>query len=382
MMSWPKRTAAGLLVLLLLLLTVLAQAAITATNKVSDVRGTKHNFSATPDGTTTPSGGKVPARTIKASTETQVCVFCHTPHNAESGALGTAPNTYSAPLWNRKLSQETYQTYDSSSMNAASAELSAGPGGGSKLCLSCHDGTMGVDKVGVLNGVKNATISMASGTSPVKMPGDSSTGFTRNIGVELKADHPISFTYDSALATADGELRAPDGVAVGNRVAGTTPPKLPLDKSQMQCTTCHDPHLRDNATGNGNAKFLRANRFQVSQPTGGGFNATNDIICLACHDKGGVSWAYSAHANRNVASHTYKATAAQQREFPSSLDTPANTNPEVWQVSCLNCHDTHTVQGARRLLREGTDSTSSPKAGGNSAIEETCYMCHTTSAAS
>jgi len=381
-MSWPKRTAAGLLVLLLLLLTVLAQAAITATNKVSDVRGTKHNFSATPDGTTTPSGGKVPARTIKASTETQVCVFCHTPHNAESGALGTAPNTYSAPLWNRKLSQETYQTYDSSSMNAASAELSAGPGGGSKLCLSCHDGTMGVDKVGVLNGVKNATISMASGTSPVKMPGDSSTGFTRNIGVELKADHPISFTYDSALATADGELRAPDGVAVGNRVAGTTPPKLPLDKSQMQCTTCHDPHLRDNATGNGNAKFLRANRFQVSQPTGGGFNATNDIICLACHDKGGVSWAYSAHANRNVASHTYKATAAQQREFPSSLDTPANTNPEVWQVSCLNCHDTHTVQGARRLLREGTDSTSSPKAGGNSAIEETCYMCHTTSAAS
>ncbi|OWW19638.1 hypothetical protein AYR66_09100 [Noviherbaspirillum denitrificans] len=184
------------------------------------------------------------------------------------------------------------------------------------------------------------------------------------------------------MANADGELRVPDGVNVGNRVGGTTPPKLPLDKSQMQCTTCHDPHLRDNATGNGNAKFLRLNRFQVAQPGGGAFNATNDIVCLACHDKGGVAWAYSAHANRDVASHTYKAAAAQQREFPSSSDTPANTNPEVWQVSCLNCHDTHTVQGAKRLLREGTDSTNSPKTGGNSAIEETCYQCHTTSTGS
>jgi hypothetical protein len=40
------------------------------------------------------------------------------------------------------------------------------------------------------------------------------------------------------------------------------------------------------------------------------------------------------------------------------------------------------VQGARRLLREGTDSTAIPKAGGKSAIEETCYQCHATLAQS
>jgi hypothetical protein len=34
------------------------------------------------------------------------------------------------------------------------------------------------------------------------------------------------------------------------------------------------------------------------------------------------------------------------------------------------------VQGARRLLREGTDSLAVPKAGGASALEETCYQCH------
>jgi hypothetical protein len=42
----------------------------------------------------------------------------------------------------------------------------------------------------------------------------------------------------------------------------------------------------------------------------------------------------------------------------------------VWKASCLNCHDTHTVQGARRLLREGTDSTAVPKTGGNPALEQ------------
>ena len=48
----------------------------------------------------------------------------------------------------------------------------------------------------------------------------------------------------------------------------------------------------------------------------------------------------------------------------------------MWRASCLNCHDTHTVQGARHLLREGTDSLVSPKTGGNAALEETCYTCH------
>lgn len=381
-MARGRHFAVAAVVLLLLLLTVLAQAAITTTDKISDVRGTRHNLSAVPDGSATPSGGTVPNRSVKASSETQVCVFCHTPHEAESIAFGSGGNAYGAPLWNRKLSGQTYAPYSSSSMDAADADLAVAPGGSSKLCLSCHDGTMGIDKVNVLNGARNVTVAMSGSASPVIMPGNATTGFTRNLGTDLKSDHPISFTYDAALASSDGELRTPDGAIVGTRASGTTPPKLPLEKGQMQCTTCHDPHLRDRATGNGNAKFLRMNRFQVTQPAGGNFNATNDIICLACHDKGGVSWAFSAHANSTVATQLYKPAAAQQREFPSSLDSPANTNPPVWQVSCLNCHDTHSVQGTRRLLREGTDSTAIPKAGGNSALEETCYQCHTTTAES
>jgi Doubled CXXCH motif (Paired_CXXCH_1) len=384
MMRLRTRFAAAFFILAILIVGNLARAQIAPTNKISDVRGTKHNFSAVPDGSATPSGGTVPVRDVKATSETQVCVFCHTPHEAETISFGGASTALGAPLWNRKLSGQTYTLYSSTSMEADAAELATQPGGSSKLCLSCHDGTMGIDKVNALNGAKNATIAMSTqagpAPSPVRIPGNSATGFTRNLGTDLSADHPISFTYNAALANLDGELRNPDGTLVGNRVAGATKPKLPLENNQMQCSTCHDPHLRDKTTTNGNAKFLRMNRFQVTQPVGGAFSDTNDIICLACHDKGGSAWAFSAHANSLVATQSYTPEAAKQREFPSTLGVPANANPPVWQVGCLNCHDTHTVQGARRLLREGTDSAAKPKIGGAAALEETCYQCHTTSA--
>lgn len=385
MIAWSRHVLTGGVTALLLALTVLAHADVAVTNKISDVRGTKHNLSAAADNSSTPSGGKVPVRTIKANAETQVCVFCHTPHEAESIQFGTGSTKLGAPLWNRALSGQSYTPYTSSSMEADATEMAAAPGGSSKLCLSCHDGTMGIDKVNLLNAARNVNIPMANGlVSPVKMPsGAATTGFTRDLGTDLRGDHPISFTYDSTLASRDGELRGPDGTIVGNRARGSTPPKMPLENGQMQCATCHDPHLRDKTTANGNAKFLRMNRFQVAQPSGGSFNPTNDIICLACHNKGGISWAYSTHANSNMSSQLYKDTAAQLREFPSSLDGVSGvTNPKVWQVACLNCHDTHTVQGSRRLLREGTNGAGTPKAGGTSAIEETCYQCHTTSAAS
>lgn len=318
--------------------------------KISDVSGTKHNLSASGPGT------------VKATSETQICVFCHTPHAAES-----IPG---APLWNRKLSQATtYVPYNSSSIEAAISALDERPGGSSKLCLSCHDGTMALGNVNVLSGQANQTIALGGagpgGTMPIGA--GTTTGFTRNLGVNLTNDHPISFTYDSALAARDGELRVPDGTTVGTRSPGVKP-KLPLEAGQVQCSSCHDPHLRETDPLKGAAKFLRFNRFQEVTPTGGSFSETGDIFCIACHDKAGQTWALSAHANPLVANELYNATASTLREFPANLP--------VWRASCMSCHDTHSVQGTRRLLREGTDSAAVPKAGGNSAIEETCYQCH------
>ncbi|MBF0181841.1 MAG: hypothetical protein HQM03_17630 [Magnetococcales bacterium] len=338
--------------------------------RISDVRRTKHNLSATDY-----SGG--PQRTVKAVSETQICVFCHTPH------AGTQAAGVPTPLWNRTLSTATYtKTYESASIDADVNELRSGPGGTSKLCLSCHDGTVAIGAVNVLGGKVPPTIGMSgTGTGGVMPAGSgATTGFTRNLGVDLSNDHPISFTFNAALATADGELRSPPYTSgttliMGNAAPGVNPrPLAPLDNNQVQCASCHDPHIRDPAETD-SIKFLRLNRFQKVAPVGSTFSQSADIICLACHDKGKNAWAESAHANTTSASLVYKSgvgSPAEAREFPA--------NAKVWEMACLNCHDSHTVAGSRRLLREGTDSTATPvKQGGNPAIEETCYQCHTTS---
>ncbi|NMG31971.1 cytochrome c3 family protein [Aromatoleum evansii] len=350
-----------------------------AQNTNANVKGTKHNLSATGPGS------------VKAATQNQICVFCHTPHAANA----TAP----APLWNRKIGgatndtntyAATYTPYTSNSLDAEDVLNNSPigePGGASKLCLSCHDGSIAIGTVANSPGSgTTGSIPMAAGVDKMPVGAGTTTGFTRNLGTDLRNDHPISFTFNDTLATRDGELRSPPYVTGGKTVVGVrssgVKPMLPLDhEGKLQCTSCHDPHLTA-------SKFLRLNRFQKNASAGTEFSPTNDQICLGCHDRNKdgegnayLAWSNSAHANSDVATYSYKGPAATQREFP---DGGANGSPiiKVWEAGCLNCHDTHTVQGSRRLLREGTDSTTSPKAGGNPAIEETCYQCHTTTTAS
>ncbi|WP_018989493.1 cytochrome c3 family protein [Aromatoleum toluclasticum] len=349
----------------------------------SKISNTKHNLSSSGSGT------------VKATTESQICVFCHTPHAANTAAP--------APLWNRTLSSATYTPYTSNSLDAQTifGALSQ-PGGSSKLCLSCHDGTMAIGTVGVLGGKSNVSVTMggtdAGGTMPAG-PQGATSGFTRNLGIDLRNDHPISFTYNETLANADGELRHMDaqqrspagsGTVIGIRSAGYKP-LLPLQPTgtagagQVQCTTCHDPHLDV-------PKFLRLNRLQTVNPAGGPFLPASDQICLGCHEKLSTAWAQSSHASQTIADETYKTDAANRREFLLG----GKASIQVWEAGCLNCHDTHAVQGSRRLLREGvlggTGGTGAGayKLGGDSgaapnsvsAIEETCYQCHTDSAGS
>ncbi|MBI5451715.1 MAG: hypothetical protein HY940_10210 [Gammaproteobacteria bacterium] len=338
----------------LLTVTGLAVAA-----SMADIRNTKHNFSAL----VVPSAVN---RTASASTESQICAFCHTPHGATD-----APK---APLWNRQLSGATYIPYSSTSIDATDLGQ---PGGKSKLCLSCHDGTIALGSVNVLNRVENPQIgftgTQSDGTIP-EGPHGASTGFTRRLGVDLRNDHPISFTFDAAQAARDTELYTPATVAhLANRDAKQgIKPTLPLEDNKVECISCHDPHVRSDVPGE-NIKFLRVNRFQQQPPVQGQFDAKNDLICLGCHNKEG--WAGSAHAHPAVADEHYQSAAAQLREFPD--------NTQVWRAACLNCHDPHTVQGSRRLLREGTDGPVTVtnqgaryKQGGNPAIEEVCWACH------
>ena len=344
--------------------------------RISDVRNTKHNFSST-DLPSILGGGDT--RDVKADTESEICVFCHTPHGANVGAPG--------PLWNRELSGATYNTYNSGSLDATGEGIALDqPDGVSKLCLSCHDGTIAIGNVRNRAGSggfqASAITTTGTGPSGEMAPGEGiNTGFTRYLGTDLANDHPISLTFDSALADADGEMRYPDAeshlvVRQGGN-GNTTDVPLEFDAGtatggKVQCNSCHDPHIRSTDPAE-NIKFLRLNRLQKAEPTGTAFSKDNDIICLACHNKAG--WVESAHANAQVANEMYTNAAAQVREFP--------LNTQVWETACLACHDTHTVEGSRRLLREGTDGPTIPsssgypiKQGGNAAIEEACYACH------
>ncbi len=370
-----------------------------AAGRISDVLNTKHNFAAgfepeLPNGDT---------RLVKASDENQTCIFCHTPHGKPANDPGF--------LWNRNLDVGPYTLYGSTSMDATPGQ----PGLKSKMCLSCHDGTLALSTLAVYTDTSvqpsrteiDATVPMvglaSDGTMPAGVGVDS--GYTRDLGTDLSNDHPIGFTYDSTLASADGELVDPDTVDyLGPRVGAgpvqrnqglgqagapadapfqtATRLAAPLEPTQnvwqdddttyarlltggaLECTTCHDPHLRssDNSI---NIKFLRLNRIQKAQPAAT-FDKDRDINCLACHQKAG--WPRSVHAHAQVADEVYSDEEMDRQELPRGT--------QVWETACTACHDPHTVAGAPRLLREGTDDTNVPKQGGNAASEATCYQCH------
>mgnify|MGYP000937361331 CR=1 FL=1 len=222
--------------LALVLVAVLGRAGTVHAERVSDVRNTKHNLSA----------GS--ANSVRATTETQICVFCHTPHGATPGVT---------PLWNRRLSGSTYTVYTSSSLDANAIQGALDqPGGSSKLCLSCHDGTVAVNSFG---GVTGTTMISAA----------------NNLGNNLKRSHPIGFTYDTALSTADGSLFDPATktatIGSGTQTKTGTIASVLLYGGKMECDSCHDVHNTFTVGGAGTGLVK-------VDPSG-------SKICLTCHNK-------------------------------------------------------------------------------------------------
>jgi predicted CXXCH cytochrome family protein len=173
----------------------------------------------------------------------QVCVTCHDSRNANSAAAAAV-----APMWNHEASTRTYAVYGSATMKAAVGQ----PGPVSRLCLSCHDGTVAIDSYGGKTGTQYI-------------------GAAANLGTTLLDDHPIGFPYDSALAAADGSLFDPTARTVTIGLAGQSQTgaltALLLYNGQLECTSCHDVHNAFTVAESGLLKMDRAH------------------ICQACHNK-------------------------------------------------------------------------------------------------
>jgi predicted CXXCH cytochrome family protein len=258
---------------------------------VQDVANTRHNLSTSGPGT------------VKSTSVTQVCVFCHTPHNAQPDA----------PLWNRQMSGASYTPYTSTTLQSAPPAI---PTGKSKLCLACHDGTVALSAM--VNPPTGVTI----------LPGDpiletlQALGARGNLDTDLANDHPISFAYSTALPNP--ELIDPP------------PADLPLEGGEVQCTTCHDPH---EATLN---PFLHRTTI-----------GTDPLyLCTSCHDRKSPTlawtWAASSHATSTATPSVGNPWADRRTEWQGT---------NVAENGCLNCHTPHSAAAPPRLLKNVEENT-------------------------
>ncbi len=217
---------------------------------------------------------------VRAQAERQVCIFCHAPHNT-SGLR---------PLWNREVPAANYRIYRSSTLDAKPGQ----PTGASKLCLSCHDGTIALGSV-------------LSRADRIQMrTGDFMPAGLTNLGTDLSDDHPVSFFYTASLAVEDGQLADPHAL----------PHEIRLEANgELQCTACHDAHNN----------------------TYGDFLVTPDEfgeLCTSCHRMNGWPGASHRQSSASVAGHSEGAW-------------PYET---VAQNACRSCHRPHTAGGRERLL--------------------------------
>jgi predicted CXXCH cytochrome family protein len=173
----------------------------------------------------------------------EVCLTCHNP-SMGGGTAGVASQ------WNHTLSSQTYPLYSSPTLKSTVGQ----PGVGSKLCLSCHDGTVALDSFGGLTGSQFISAK-------------------NNIGTTLKDDHPIGLLYNTALAVQNGTLFDPSTKSVTIGSGGTlktgTVDSIMLFSGQLECSSCHDVHNKFTADTTGLIKV----------------STTGSAICAACHNK-------------------------------------------------------------------------------------------------
>jgi predicted CXXCH cytochrome family protein len=246
------------------------------------------------------------------------CTFCHAPHSGLGGVT---------PLWNQTLSQATYTTYNSTT-NHQTGNTKPPLGVTSSLCLSCHDGTVAVGQTAVFG-----KIAMSGAMAPVDSFGQTLTG-----------SHPFS------LITPIKD--APDLVASVAAQGTTADPlqKVKLINGNIECTSCHDPHVQ--------GTDAVAQNFLVRDSSSG-------QMCLACHDPNRVvqgqinpltGWSNGIH---------------QSAANKVAVEAHVGSYPSVAQNACTSCHTEHNGGSPARLLRPATPATP-----GVDSVTQSCVTCH------
>ena len=233
------------------------------------------------------------------------CAYCHAPHTGMNG------------LWNQKLTTQSYTVYHSDTEKNRGTQPVLGDD--SNECLSCHDGTVAVGN----------TVAYGQVTTSGSM-------YSKDVfGSQMQPSHPFSLVLplrDNIDLVASLASKGKTGDPTG---------AIKLIHGNVECTTCHDPHVEDKDPVSWN--FL-------VRPS------TNGQMCLACHDptrrlSGKINpladWAASAHA------------LSTDKISPQA---GLGSYTTVVAAACIGCHAPHNAGSSARLLR-----------GQN---EQDCIACH------
>lgn len=219
-----------------------------------DIKNTKHNLSASG---MQYSGGA-------ASTETQLCKFCHTPHGSQAYMVGGGAKFVS--LWGHDTTQATYN----------GETVTANNGGGSTFaCLSCHDGTVAINaNTSVYDGVsatsdKRETALGAMNTLTGLIEGGMLVSGQKGV---TNSNHPVNKLYKDVTYPTRYVANATASAQGIRFFSGTT---VTTDK-YIQCSSCHAVHGGEIATATpglyDNAMLLRV-------------TTNGSALCFACHLK-------------------------------------------------------------------------------------------------
>ncbi len=194
---------------------------------VAGVQGSVHDFSAY-----VWSGG-------------QICEACHAPHGFAGGV--------DAPLWNHEVTSTTFTLYSSPTLWESTVQPE--PGSISRLCLSCHDGTVAIDSFGgSTGGTYMDDINAAA-----------------NLGTDLSNDHPVGILWNHQGDEQRNCTECHDvfslNMGVKNVKFYPVPNNPSLPNFRLECGTCHDVH-----DGGPEPKLLRV-------------TMKGSALCQQCHGK-------------------------------------------------------------------------------------------------
>lgn len=227
----------------------------------ASIVNSKHDLSA---GSTV--GGVAASYTLGSST--QICIYCHAPHNAN----------LSLPLWNRtNPSGAGFTLYSGVGMANVSFKTGLTSDSTSLFCMSCHDGVTAISAVynaGVIDGTgTTAAHPFTAGKFTIGggAGGAIAAGVSGNLTTDLSKTHPINFV----VGTTDPQLDLYPGTVAGKMGSAN---QFPLFKStdanaaratadrSLECGSCHAVHDSQYKP------FLRA-------------TMNKSALCLGCHNK-------------------------------------------------------------------------------------------------